>query len=87
MTDDITKIYIEIRPTYESFLDSAIHRYEYLFPNHEINFENMAVCISSNEPFSKEEARQNFHHLLYREKIYADTLDIRKSIFKAIAHE
>lgn len=78
---------IKIQLTFFPFLDYAITRYGYLFPDHEINSDGTDVIISCEKKISAEEAKENFLHLLYKEKIYADTLDIRKSIFKAIVHE
>ena len=87
MCKKTSKISIKIQSAFSPFVGLAISRYGYLFPDHEITADEQNVCISGYKCFSTEEAKENFLHLLYKEKIYADTLDIRKSIFKAIVHE
>ncbi len=81
------KIHVKIRSTFKPFLDAATLRYEYLFPSLTVEVQDMDVYISGAEEGDGQEEKEHFLHLLYKEKIYADTLDIRKSIFKAIAYE
>ncbi len=72
----------EIPKAFLDFTDSAIVRMGYLYPHANISLNDTAVTISSENDNNQDDLRREFLHLLYREKIYLETLDIRKELFK-----
>ncbi len=71
----------EIPKAFLNFTDSAVVRMGYLFPKATISQNETSVSISSDT--NQGDLKQEFLHLLYREKIYFETLDIRKGLFKS----
>ncbi len=72
----------EIPEAFLDFTDSAVVRMGYLFPFAKISLDGTAVRISSKNDNDQGDLKREFLHLLYREKVYLETLDIRKELFK-----
>ena len=80
----MSNLSIPIPKSFENHVDAAIVRASYLYPDLQIHNcqESMSVqIITQNENFDIEQFRKDFHNILYRERIYSDTLPIRKSIY------
>lgn len=66
-----------------SFMPMALIRLNYLYPDLTFSFENNDVVIR-NCPVDRETlVKRDVLYTLYREKIYAETLSMRKSLFEA----
>lgn len=78
------EIIIKIPKSFENYFDAAIVRAKYLYPDLEItkseNSESLTI-ISKNGNFDKSKFEKEFLNILYRERIYSDTLAIRKTIY------
>ena len=78
------EIIIKIPKSFENYLDAAIVRATYLYPNLEITksekSDSLAI-ISENGNFDRHKFQKDFLNILYRERIYSDTLAIRKTIY------
>ena len=76
---------ISIPISFKDYLDAAIVRASYLYPN--LNLKSSqdseeALIISSENPFDFESFKKDFLNILYRERIYSETLPIRKTIYR-----
>lgn len=80
------EIIIKIPKSFENYLEAAIVRASSLYPNLEItkseNSETLEI-ICKNGNIDRHEFQKDFFNLLYRERIYTDTLAIRKKIYGA----
>jgi len=75
---------IDIPESFISYVDATIARSAYLFPDITIvkSDKPLSVNISGlNEFTDLENFKKNFFNILYRERIYAETLSIRKTIY------
>ena len=82
----MSKESIAIPKSFEIYIDAAIVRASYLYPNFTIqkSKDSMSVQISlPNKNIDFEKFRQDFLYVLYRERIYSETLPIRKNIYGA----
>lgn len=75
-----TVIEIEIGNTFYQYVDAAIVRMMALQPEVQLTFEQPKVSIVCPNDEDPNQIRSDFLDLLYREKIYQDTLPIRKTI-------
>ena len=80
------EIIIKIPKSFEIYLEASIIRASSLYPNLEItkseNSETLEI-ICKNGNIDRQEFQKDFFNLLYRERIYSDTLAIRKIIYGA----
>ena len=80
----MNKITITIPESFKSFIDASIVRASYLFPELKIciSEEPSSVDISGlNASADAENIKKEFFNILYRERIYAETLPIRRTIY------
>ena len=77
-----TKALIEIPKAYTDYADSALVRVGYLYPNVKLRSEGASVEaeLPGGDEDLEESVRRDLLHQLYREKIYQETLPIRKWI-------
>ena len=73
-------IEIEVDAAFHSYVEAARIRAMALAPGITIVFETPKVLISAPSDWSPEKLRGDFLDTLYREKIYAETLPLRKRI-------
>lgn len=85
-SEDIKDILINVPEKFGKFIDAALMRFGYLYPDVPIKLKDGEIFITSNEiEFFK--LKQEILHLIYKEKIYEETLEIRKSIYKSISDD
>ena len=76
---------IPIPRSFRDYLDSAIVRASYLYPNFTLNYSQNSgdsIIVSSEKNFDFESFKKDFLNILYRERIYSETLAIRKAIYR-----
>lgn len=78
---------IDIPSKFESFLDTAILRFQYLYPELELAIIGLRVNIRTPQPHSLSSLKKELLHLLYKEKIYSETLEIRKALYRGISDD
>ncbi len=69
---------------FSSQIDSATIRLSYLFPEIVFSRSKSEIIVSTNKQLAEEsivEIRRNVFHQLYKEKVYLDTLSIRKWLY------
>jgi len=80
----VEEISIVISKSFREFVESALVRLGYLFPDIEWSFDEgsseIRAGIRGNE--NPNEIRKEILFQLYREKIYHDTLPIRNTLYK-----
>ncbi len=77
-------MFVTIEPPFATYANAAATRLRYLFPT--ITFEVEGDGIRVDGPCEIDEAalQQEIHYALYREKIYAETLSLRRSLIEAV---
>ena len=63
----------------KEILSRAIIRLNYLFPKSEIELKENTIVVKGD--FDSETIKQEVNKIVYSEKIYLETLDIREKIF------
>ena len=79
-----TECAVVIAPVFVEYLAAAAARLQVLFPHAVLDCQSDVVRAGS---VSAEEAirlRRDLLHLLYREKVYAETLDMRRALIRAV---
>jgi hypothetical protein len=64
-------------------MKSTIVRFSYLYPNDKVLIQKDKIFIEGEET-TLPERMQEFFYLLYRQKIYQETLAIRNKIYESI---
>jgi len=75
---------IAIPESFTKYVDATIARSAYLFPDLTIvkSAKTLSVNISGlREVTELENFKKDFFNILYRERIYSETLSIRKTIY------
>ena len=78
------KITITIPNSFSGYIDASIVRASYLFPDFKIclSEEPCSVDISGfKESMDLENIKKEFLNILYRERIYSETLPIRRTLY------
>ena len=74
---------VELKNFKVEYLDLAVTRLSYLYQK--LNFERKVNSIIVTGPIDDEEnIKKEINFAVYREKIYAENLEIRKKIFEEI---
>lgn len=66
------------------FIEDAVIRFNYLYPEVNIAQEGNKIRLSGDVAKIH---KSEFFHLLYKQKIYQETLSIRKDIYKMISDD
>ena len=80
-------IVINIPLKFERFLETAILRFQYLFPELEVSLCGLQVNIKINGTQSSSDLKKELLHLIYKERIYSETLEIRTALYKGISDD
>lgn len=80
-------ITISVPVKFKPFLDASILRFQYLFPEISVDVNGGDVVLSCFDKSVSSTIKQELFHLIYREKILAETLEVRTHIYKAISND
>ena len=75
---------IEVPEDFQQFVDATIVRISYLYPGHTFTTQDSSIRVSfpDDEPnTSKGLIRKEIFYQLYRQRIYEETLPIRKWLY------
>jgi len=75
---------VDIPEAFMAYLDMAIARFQVLHPTAKIDRCQRGIRIREDESLGASSARQELLHLLYRERIYSETLSMRQSLVQAL---
>lgn len=78
-------IALKIPAIFEAYVDIAIVRFQYLYPEVNIQQNGLEISYEENKSHSNDDLKQEILHLIYKEKIYAETLEIRNSLYRSIS--
>jgi hypothetical protein len=73
---------LSIPENFKDYIGNAVLRFQYLHPKAKIDVRGLEIIVEENE---ETDFKQEILHLIYKEKIYTETLDIRHSLFRRIA--
>jgi hypothetical protein len=74
---------IDLPPLFFGYLEAAILRLRSHYPSLEFSEKDGAIIVSGNN-IDPEILRSAVLHIVYREKIYAETLSMRQSLLAAV---
>lgn len=72
---------ISVPEGFAQYMDAAIIRLQYLFPKIVFQIEGQSITVE-NCPHDVAELRKEISYALYREKIYAENIEIRRELFR-----
>ena len=74
---------VQVPDEFVAHIDAAVVRLSYLFPEHTFNVHDSAIEVRADgAPVTEPSVlRKEVHFQLYRQKIYSDTLSIRKWLY------
>ena len=78
-----SKIVINFDGFKNEFLKTAIIRLSYLYPKIQFSIVNNSIQLEGIIE-NEESIKKEVNYIVYREKIYAESLEIRKKIFDKI---
>jgi len=73
-----TKLKIEIPEEFGKFMPAAIVRLSYLYPGGEFTSADGAVVVALQTGEQADEIKREVMHQIYRERIYSETLSVRR---------
>lgn len=77
--------YIEIEPLMRNYTSSAVSRMSYLHPDANFEETSTGIIITFCDQYQLKNLKKEFKYQLYREKIFHDTLEIRKNYYKMLS--
>jgi hypothetical protein len=82
----MTSFKLNIQNAFKEYVDSALVRFNYLYPEVNVNREEETLMFSFDQDEGDIEIdliKKEFNYLLYREKIYKDTLPVKRWLFSS----
>ena len=86
MSDETSELRVAIPPCFASFVDAALLRVRTVYRDHSFRRTIEGISVSNTTKSIAPEIGQAVRHAVYREKIYADTLEMRRSLVAALTH-
>lgn len=80
----ITKT-IEIADVLLDYIPASITRLSYLFPDVEFDKSQKGIQVTIKNEADFREIKREVMHQLYRERIFAETLELRKNYYKMLS--
>lgn len=74
----------EIAPELMPYVADAVARFRYLYPSVNVTTIGAMVVAIGNETVNATEIEQQFMFCLYRQKIYAETLPLRRTLLAGV---
>ena len=75
---------IPVPASFRPYLDAAVVRLGYLKPMLQFAGSDEGIRVSGASPAERDELTRDVMHVLYREKIYAETLPMRRRLVEAL---
>jgi hypothetical protein len=79
-----TLLRVTVASALKPHVSAALLRLGYVYSNVTFTFSGEHIDAASETPFDLEHLRREISYSLYREKIYAETLDMRRSLIGAV---
>ena len=74
---------VEVPQAFHGFMDSAVVRLGYLYPDRIFEATGFGIAISNGSEIS-DELRRDVLHCVYREKVFAETLPLRRRLIDGL---
>ncbi|MEY9162662.1 hypothetical protein ABIE78_000781 [Sinorhizobium fredii] len=74
---------VAVGPAFRAHISDAIHRFSYLHPSVEIEVGPEVISLFADSRHVGDLVR-DLHFALYRQKIYAETLPLRKALIEGV---
>ena len=81
---DTRSLVVEISDLFIPYAASAALRIHGLYPGLGISFEDAKIEVTSVSEEQRSKVLADICHHLYRERIYGETLDLRRSLLSAV---
>jgi len=78
-------MFVRVAPPLQPYVDQALTRLAYLYPRVKFAAVPGGILIEEERAVEVNELARNVHYALYREKIYAETLPLRRALVEAVA--
>ena len=75
---------VPVADPFQPYAEAAVARLNYLYPAAKVTLTAEGIEASDHAGISLEVIWRDIHHALYREKIYAETLAMRRSLLEAV---
>lgn len=75
---------VEIPPQFEKYADAAMLRLQALYHTCRLTRQGCAISIALSGGIAEDQLRRDILHVVYREKIYAETLVMREALVTAV---
>lgn len=69
---------------FASFAPAAVQRLGYLFPTAIFHFDGDRINVEADDKCNAENLRAEVLYSVYRQKIYEETLDMRRTLLEAL---
>jgi hypothetical protein len=79
----LATVAVSIPPGFEQYVEAAVLRFSYLQPAATVEHGESIVTLSDDRT-DPAHLRRDFLHLVYRERIYAETLELRKELHRSL---
>ena len=73
-----------VEPTFSEYVSSAITRLGYVYPAYRFSAETGGISVSGALPDDPSDLRRDVLHMLYRERIFKETLPLRRRLLEAL---
>lgn len=79
----LATVIVSVPPAFLPYVEAAVLRFSYLRPAVNVEQRGSTVTLSCDRTDAAA-LKQDFLHLLYRERIYAETLELRKELYRSL---
>jgi len=85
MAEQSNSIAVALEDCTVPYADAALARLGYLHPDWQITRTGNELLVRSGDPVDRNAVRRDIKFVLYREKILAETLDLRRGLLRMVA--
>jgi hypothetical protein len=78
------QVTIDIPYTLHRFVDGALLRLQSQYPNLDFRASSTGIEVASTAALDLSDLRKQISYAVYREKIYVETLPLRRSLIEAV---
>jgi hypothetical protein len=75
---------VAVGPAVRAHISDAINRFSYLHPSIEIEVGPEVISLFADSPHDVGDLVRDLQFALYRQKIYAETLPLRKTLIEGV---
>lgn len=84
MGEKSVKVTIDIPRTFHGFVDGALLRLQSQYPSLDFRASSTGIQVASAIALDLDDLKRQISYAVYREKIYVETLPLRRSLIAAV---